>query len=284
MMNAIGCTEFRKRLADLAAGSWEKPEEPLDTAMELHAASCAACRARLDAVRHVRTGNPDLQPPTDEAIERIVNAVAANTRSTSGDPSARRSRRARDPLVVHPALAFAAMIVLVVATAAITTAVNRAGGTRVATEQAALDRAATDQTTADMEAADMEAADGAATLAPGGDPSLRDGAATPRDGATTPAEASPSPGEVATVEVHLTLQAPGAASVAVAGDWNGWDTGVHRLEDTDGDGIWELNFRVKAGREYEYQFVVDGTQWVHDPQSLLRVEDGFGGTNSILDI
>ncbi|MFW5643055.1 MAG: hypothetical protein ACOCYQ_03425 [Alkalispirochaeta sp.] len=326
MMNATGCTEFRRRLADLATGSWDDPEEPLDAAMELHAATCVACRARLDAVRRVQRRDLDLAVPTDETIERIVSAVATETRNTVHDQSARRLRRGQRPLVVHPALALAAMVILVVATAAITTGVNRAGGNRVAREQVTADREATEGPNETERAVVVgnqsgEASDpdgsgapqpdsgadsvGRDPLPPGRDPSpaaggtntaagdplppgsaplgAAGGTSRPEDNSPRENE-SPSSGEVATVEVHLTLEAPGATSVAVAGDWNGWDTGVHRLKDTDGDGIWELNFRVKAGREYEYQFVVDETQWVHDPRSYLRVEDGFGGTNSILDI
>lgn len=87
-----------------------------------------------------------------------------------------------------------------------------------------------------------------------------------------------------TVEVHLVLSAPGATSVAVVGDWNGWDLGAQELRDDDGDGLWELRFRVDPGRDYEYQFVVDGSTWRSDPLAALQVDDGFGGTNSVLDI
>ena len=86
------------------------------------------------------------------------------------------------------------------------------------------------------------------------------------------------------VEVHLVLTAPGATSVAVVGDWNNWDVASQSLSDTDGDGVWELRFHVVPGKEYEYQFVIDETRWISDPDALLQVDDGFGGKNSVLDI
>ena len=86
------------------------------------------------------------------------------------------------------------------------------------------------------------------------------------------------------VEVHLFLEAPGAEHVAVAGDWNGWRTDAQPLLDVDGDGVWEIRLSVPRGREYQYQFVVDGQQWVHDPRASFQIDDGYGGMNSVLDI
>lgn len=87
-----------------------------------------------------------------------------------------------------------------------------------------------------------------------------------------------------TVVVRLVLEAPGVSEVMVVGDWNGWDPAANRLTDEDGDGIWEIELRLKRGEEQQYQFLIDGERWVADPQAPLQVEDGFGGFNSILQI
>lgn len=87
-----------------------------------------------------------------------------------------------------------------------------------------------------------------------------------------------------TVEVRLVLEAPSAHDVVVVGDWNGWDRTAQPMTDPDHDGTWEIRFRVEPGREYEYQFVIDGSDWIADPASLFQIDDGFGGTNSVLDI
>ncbi len=86
------------------------------------------------------------------------------------------------------------------------------------------------------------------------------------------------------VEVHLVLEAPTARTVSVVGDWNAWDPDTHRLVDSDGDGKWEITIRVERGGEYRYQFIVDEENWISDPAAPLQVQDGFGGTNSILNI
>ena len=86
------------------------------------------------------------------------------------------------------------------------------------------------------------------------------------------------------VTVRLMLAAPGAGSVSVVGDWNGWDPQRDRLRDPDGDGVWEIRLRLRRGQEARYQFLVDGERWLDDPQAPLRVEDGFGGTSSVLQI
>lgn len=86
------------------------------------------------------------------------------------------------------------------------------------------------------------------------------------------------------VTVRLMLSAPGAGSVSVVGDWNGWDPQRDRLRDPDGDGVWEIRLRLRPGQEARYQFLVDGERWLDDPQAPLRVEDGFGGTSSVLQI
>ena len=86
------------------------------------------------------------------------------------------------------------------------------------------------------------------------------------------------------VTVQLFLEAPRASAVSVVGDWNRWDPSAHRLSDRDGDGVWEIEIRLEPGREYRYQFLIDGERWIADPNAPLKVEDGFGGTDSVLHI
>lgn len=92
------------------------------------------------------------------------------------------------------------------------------------------------------------------------------------------------PGDRDQVTVRLYLEAPRASAVSVVGDWNGWDPSAHRLSDRDGDGVWEIVIRLEPGREYRYQFLIDGERWIADPNAPLKVEDGFGGTDSVLHI
>jgi hypothetical protein len=82
------------------------------------------------------------------------------------------------------------------------------------------------------------------------------------------------------VRVHLVLDAPSAREVDVVGDWNDWVPKAQPM--TRRDGTWEIVLELQRGRCYEYQFLIDGDRWVPDPRGLAKVDDGFGGMNSLL--
>src|SRR5437868_85611 len=79
--------------------------------------------------------------------------------------------------------------------------------------------------------------------------------------------------------VDFSLQKPEAASVALAGTFNGWDPKRTPLRKND-DGTWMTTLKLAPGR-YEYRFVVDGASWLSDPQTDQSVPNQFGSTNSV---
>lgn len=88
---------------------------------------------------------------------------------------------------------------------------------------------------------------------------------------------------LAQVEVTFTISGIDANQIAVAGDFNGWNTSANQLEDPEGDGIWTGKMYLKPGR-YEYMLVVDDSKWVTDPNAKAYVDDGFGSKNAVLFI
>ena len=82
--------------------------------------------------------------------------------------------------------------------------------------------------------------------------------------------------------VTFVLDTPQARSVALAGDFTGWQTSGYELVRRASDGKWEITVRLQRDRSYAYSFVIDGERWVPDPGAPETVEDGFGGVNSIL--
>lgn len=82
--------------------------------------------------------------------------------------------------------------------------------------------------------------------------------------------------------VQFVLEAPGARSVALAGDFTGWAPEIE-LEDPDGDGVWSGRARLSPGF-HKYMFLVDGRRWVTDPFAERYSEDGFGHRNAVLAI
>jgi len=85
------------------------------------------------------------------------------------------------------------------------------------------------------------------------------------------------------VEVTFTISGINANQIAVAGDFNSWNTGANQLEDPDGDGIWTGKMQLEPGR-YEYMLVVDDGKWVTDPNAKVYADDGFGSKNAVLFI
>jgi hypothetical protein len=85
-----------------------------------------------------------------------------------------------------------------------------------------------------------------------------------------------------TVLVRLVVVVPDAATVEVAGDFNGWDPTRTPLA-AAGNGAWTVMLPLQPGR-YEYMFVVNGEQWIADPFAVEQSDDGFGSQNAVLDV
>ncbi len=83
--------------------------------------------------------------------------------------------------------------------------------------------------------------------------------------------------------VLFQYRAAGATSVAIVGDFNTWSPNEDLLSDDDRDGVWTLVFPLPPGT-YQYKYVIDGDHWVEDPANPDRVPDGFGGTNSVMEV
>jgi Glycogen recognition site of AMP-activated protein kinase len=97
---------------------------------------------------------------------------------------------------------------------------------------------------------------------------------------------SPVPGGI-----RFQFASPSARVVQVAGSWpeNDWLRGqgenatydLGRMDDSDGDGVWSIVVDLPPGR-YQYKFRIDETNWKEDPNNPQKVDDGFGGFNSLL--
>lgn len=82
------------------------------------------------------------------------------------------------------------------------------------------------------------------------------------------------------VEVELQLAGEQARTVAVAGDFNGWDTASMKRGE---DGVWRIRLSLSPGR-YQYAFLVDDARWLADPRAATVVDSGYGGADSVLDV
>jgi hypothetical protein len=81
---------------------------------------------------------------------------------------------------------------------------------------------------------------------------------------------------------HLFTYPAGAeSSVEVRGDWEPttWMTGVPMIKN---GAQWEATIDVPWAVDVQYKFVLDGANWVNDPNNPSTISDGFGGFNSLL--
>ncbi len=82
--------------------------------------------------------------------------------------------------------------------------------------------------------------------------------------------------------VRFQLAAPGARTVSLAGDFNGWSRDAIILRPGERKGVWTTTLRLKPGR-HEYAFIVDGKRWVADPYATTRTDE-FNVQSSVVSI
>ncbi len=86
----------------------------------------------------------------------------------------------------------------------------------------------------------------------------------------------------ALVYVQFVVDAPAAETVHLVGDFTEWQPTVE-LEDADGDGVWSGRVPLQPG-VHEYMFVIDGSDWVTDPNAVGYQDDGFGQRNALVAV
>lgn len=102
----------------------------------------------------------------------------------------------------------------------------------------------------------------------------------PIAGSREPVAESREPGAAASVT--FVLVAPQARSVALAGDFNDWDSARMPMRQ-EASGLWTVDVPLQPGR-YQYAFVVDGRRFVADPAAPRAVGDDFGTPTSVVTV
>ena len=72
-----------------------------------------------------------------------------------------------------------------------------------------------------------------------------------------------------------------AQSVFLVGSMNNWNTTATPME-KDENGIWKIVMHLDSGK-HTYKFVVDGN-WHYDQENPNVEDDGYGGSNSVIEI
>lgn len=99
--------------------------------------------------------------------------------------------------------------------------------------------------------------------------------------------AAPAPlagaGDGAVRSVRFEVAAPGAAQVALVGDFNDWNPAATPLRASRHHGVWSVTVPIAPGR-HEYAFVVDGERWIPDPHAPRAAAADFGSANSVVTV
>lgn len=94
----------------------------------------------------------------------------------------------------------------------------------------------------------------------------------------------PTSGPQVTAEgVRFSLFSTKVKTIAITGSFNNWSMTADPLHDREGTGMWSITIPLPPGR-YEYKFVIDGEEWIPDPANPTTVDDGFGGSNSVITV
>jgi hypothetical protein len=93
--------------------------------------------------------------------------------------------------------------------------------------------------------------------------------------------AGPALGGVAKVEsgIEFTYTDPYAASVSLAGLFNNWSMNATPLT-MDDEGVWRVVITLPPGK-HEYKFVVNGSEWVADPENPVVVGE-YGNSQVVV--
>jgi chromosome partitioning protein len=78
--------------------------------------------------------------------------------------------------------------------------------------------------------------------------------------------------------VTFTIEAPAAAHVQLAGDFNDWTPDCTEMEAVGL--VWKKTLKLAPGR-YRYRYVIDG-EWHRDPHNAVVEASPFGGEDSVL--
>jgi hypothetical protein len=91
----------------------------------------------------------------------------------------------------------------------------------------------------------------------------------------------PAGSDLRYVRLYYVPTNPQVRQVSVAGTFNDWDPDATPLKPENG--VWVTILVLRSGT-YEYMFVENNERWVTDPLAVKTRDDGFGGTNAVLDI
>jgi 1,4-alpha-glucan branching enzyme len=72
-----------------------------------------------------------------------------------------------------------------------------------------------------------------------------------------------------------------AKHVCVAGDFNNWDVESTPMKKVK-DGEYSASVELANGNEYQFKYVLDGKEWINEPEADKFVPNAFQSKNSVV--
>lgn len=76
--------------------------------------------------------------------------------------------------------------------------------------------------------------------------------------------------------------APKAKEVAIVGEFNDWNPEEGVVMKKQKNGVFKAVVDLRAGKEYEFRYLIDGEKWENDWQADKYVTSPFGVENSVV--
>ena len=87
-------------------------------------------------------------------------------------------------------------------------------------------------------------------------------------------------------KVAVTFSMPpldGVTELHLVGDFNDWSAGATPLV-KDSAGVWSVELPLAAGREYQYRYLANGTEWHNDWAADAYVPNEHGTDNCVVSL
>jgi 1,4-alpha-glucan branching enzyme len=82
-------------------------------------------------------------------------------------------------------------------------------------------------------------------------------------------------------KVTFTFDQQQADSVYLVGDFNNWSETATPLKKNK-DGTFSTTLELDKGKEYQFRYLMNGSEWYNDTQADRYVPNPFSGDNSVV--
>lgn len=72
-----------------------------------------------------------------------------------------------------------------------------------------------------------------------------------------------------------------AASISIAGDFNGWNPSETKMTSIDGTSFFFKTMTFELNARLDYKFVLNNSNWILDPENPIHISGGFGPNSEL---